>query len=205
MRIRRPRRRREVARLRPAPFRRRSGRRGAARPARLARTWMRTRPARGACSSRRSTRRSPHPRTWWNHRARAALRSRRAVRTGRRRRSGCDRRPSGRHRDGDWCRESRERRPRARRRPRRAPSTARIQTGRRRERDREGGGGRELSPRHVSSYASANISSKPERKQSTSTSGSGTAVVSITMPMQHNSQCEISVTLNAEPEGGPNA
>ena len=35
--------------------------------------------------------------------------------------------------------------------------------------------------------------------------GSGTAAVSVTIPMQHGSQCDTRVTLSAEPEGGANA
>jgi hypothetical protein len=40
---------------------------------------------------------------------------------------------------------------------------------------------------------------------STNTSASGTAVVSVTNPMQHVSQCEISETFTAAPAGGANA
>ena len=177
------------------------------------RTSTRTRRARGACSCARSSRTRPHPRTSSIRRSRPAPRSRQGARTARRDRCESGRRPTSPRRADDSCRGSRAQRRRARRRPRRAPSTDPNRSGRRAGGDRAAGRGRRLSPRHVSgpserdrkSYASPSISSKPKRRASTSTPGSGTAVVSITMPTQHVSQCEISVTLNAAPDGGPNA
>jgi len=68
-------------------------------------------------------------------------------------------------------------------------------------------------PRLVIDTAPDPIDSEPDRhdlgkalsQASTSRSASGTAAVSVTIPMQHVEQCDTSVTLSAEPDGGANA